>query len=181
MKTQPIDNIEWIDVADLDANDYNPNMVMDTELKLLELSILRSGWIQPIIIDNARRIIDGYHRYRLSADSKHMKKEFGGRVPCATIDADRGQAICLTIRMNRAKGTHAAVRMADCVQELIDKHSYQEADLISELGMTRQEIELLYEDSIFNSKRIKKYKYSEAWIPKESKIDPKPEPAQSSD
>jgi hypothetical protein len=96
-------------------------------------------------------------------------------VPCATIKADRGQAMCLTIRMNRAKGTHAAVRMADCVKELIDVHGYSEADLIYQLGMNKAEIVLLYEDSIFNSKRIKKYKYSEAWIPKESKIDPKPD------
>ncbi len=174
MKKQPIDNIEWIDAKLLNANDYNPNMVMDTELKLLELSILRTGWIQPILIDPKRNIIDGFHRYILSIESKQMIKVFGGKVPCATINVDRGQAMCLTVRMNRAKGTHAAVRMADLVQELIDKHSYQEPDLIYELGMSKQEITLLYEDSIFNSKRIKKYRYSEAWIPKESRIDPKP-------
>lgn len=170
----PIDAIEWIHVKHLDANDYNPNMVMDTELRLLELSILRNGWTQPIIIDAARRIIDGFHRYVLTKDSKAMQKAFKGLVPCATIDVDRGQAMCLTVRMNRAKGTHAAVRMADLLKELIDSHGYSQPDLITELGMSKQEIELLYADSIFHSKRIKKYRYSEAWIPRESRIDPKP-------
>lgn len=171
----PVDNIEWLHVDDLDANDYNPNMVMNTELKLLELSILRSGWIQPIIIDRDRRIVDGYHRYRLSMDSKAMQKQFKGRVPCAVLDLDRGQAMIVTVRMNRAKGNAAAVRMADLVKELIDTHGYSEKDLMTELGATKQELELLYADSVFHAKKIAKYKYSEAWIPRESDIDPRPD------
>ena len=168
----PIDNIEWLHVDDLDANDYNPNMVMNTELKLLELSILRTGWIQPIIVDRDRRIIDGYHRYRLSMDSKAMQKQFKDRMPCAVLDVDRGQAMILTVRMNRAKGNAAAVRMADLVKELIDKHNYSESDLVTELGASKQELQLLYADSVFHAKRIGKYKYSEAWIPKETDHEP---------
>jgi hypothetical protein len=39
----PVANIEWICVDSLIANDYNPNVVLNKELKLLELSIMRNG------------------------------------------------------------------------------------------------------------------------------------------
>ena len=59
MKDDPINNIEWRKASDLNANDYNPNMVFDQELKLLERSILSTGWVQPILVDADDNIIDG--------------------------------------------------------------------------------------------------------------------------
>ena len=41
----PIDSIEWIDAELLTANDYNPNVVLRHEFKLLEHSLLKNGWI----------------------------------------------------------------------------------------------------------------------------------------
>ena len=64
-KTDPISRVEWIDVRELNANDYNPNVVLNKELSLLEFSILKNGWIQPILINSDNTIIDGYHRYFL--------------------------------------------------------------------------------------------------------------------
>ena len=33
MKDDPINNIQWLDCEDLEANDYNPNVVFTPELK----------------------------------------------------------------------------------------------------------------------------------------------------
>ena len=109
MSDQPIDNIVWREAAELKANDYNPNVVFNNELKLLERSVMLTGWVQPILIDGDDNIIDGFHRWSLSKESKRLKKKFKGKVPCAIIDVPRHKAMVMTIRMNRAKGTHVAL------------------------------------------------------------------------
>ena len=70
---QPIDDIVWIEVDKLKANDYNPNIVLTKELNLLKFSILKNGWIQPILIDKNYEIIDGYHRATLVKQDKKLK------------------------------------------------------------------------------------------------------------
>src|SRR4051794_25523211 len=115
---EPISRIEWRDAATLRANEYNPNVVFTPELRLLERSLLLTGWVQPILILEDGTIIDGFHRSRLSAESPALKARYDGKVPCAVLDVPRSQAMILTIRMNRAKGTHVAVRMSEIVREL---------------------------------------------------------------
>ena len=163
MKYDPINNIEWRKASDLNANDYNPNMVFDQELKLLERSILSTGWVQPILVDADDNIIDGYHRWRLSQDSTRMRSRWKGQVPTAKLNVKRHAAMFMTVRMNRAKGTHAAVRMRDMVRELIDKHHCDRAEVAAQIGATLDEVDLLYQSSIFKSKGLDKYRYSEAW------------------
>lgn len=169
----PINNIQWLDAQELEANDYNPNAVFSPELKLLERSILRTGWVQPVLISRDKIIIDGFHRWSLSKDSKAIRAKYNGKVPCAVLDVDRGEAMVLTVRMNRAKGSHIAVRMSEMIKELIDIHKYDVSDLCAELGATKKEIDLLYQDGVFKARNIKDYKYSKAWVPAESKLDGK--------
>ena len=73
----------------------------------------------------------------------------------------------LTVRMNRAKGSHIAVRMASMIKELVDEHKWEPQELAKELGATKKEVDLLYQDGVF--KMLKKvngeYKYSKAWYP----------------
>ena len=163
----PIERIEWRLATSLDANDYNPNVVMNQELKLLERSLLLTGWVQPVLINRDGLIIDGFHRTMLSRDSDAVKARWGGKVPCAVLDIDRGQAMVMTIRMNRAKGTHVAVRMSLIVRELIDVHHYDPQEVAIEIGATADEVELLRQDGVFKSKDIENYRYGKAWYPKE--------------
>jgi len=173
-KDQPIEKIKWIKAETLTANDYNPNIVFNTELKLLERSIIKTGWVQPILISKDNVIIDGFHRVQLSRDSKALNKKFEGYVPCAVMNIDVAQAKCLTVRINRAKGTHVAVRMADIIQDLHDNFEYDFKKIADEIGATVKEVELLYENSIFKAKDIKKYKYSKAWKPVKRKSYDRP-------
>jgi len=39
---EPISNIVWIDVKELDKNNYNPNIVFTRELNLLKFSMLET-------------------------------------------------------------------------------------------------------------------------------------------
>ena len=163
----PINSIEWRDAAGLNANDYNPNVVFTPELRLLERSLLLTGWVQPILITKDGTIIDGFHRSRLAQDSAAMVKRYAGKVPCAVLDIARDQAMIFTIRMNRAKGSHVAVRMSEIVRELIDVHHCDPQEVAIEIGATKDEVELLYQEGVFKMKNIADYKYSQAWYPAE--------------
>lgn len=169
VRLDPISRIEWRDASTLDGNDYNPNVVFTPELRLLERSLLKTGWVQPILINKEGVIIDGFHRSRLSLDSKPLRERYGGRCPCAVLDVDRATAMLLTIRMNRAKGSHVALRMSNIVRELIDQHHLDPSEIAQEIGATRDEIDLLYQEDVFKQRNIKDYAYSKAWYPAESK------------
>lgn len=166
--SDPIDRIEWLPAEKLSANDYNPNVVFNQELRLLERSILKVGWVQPIIISRDNMIIDGFHRWRLAQDSAALKAKYGGLLPCARMDVGPDVAMVVTIRMNRAKGTHVAVRMSALVKRLIDEYGWDPQQVAQEIGGTPAEVELLYQDSIFKARRIAEYRYSKAWVPIET-------------
>lgn len=164
----PINEIQWLDATTLKANDYNPNVVFTPELRLLERSILETGWIQPVCINRDGIIIDGFHRWSLSKDSKALKERYGGKVPCAVLDIDRPAAMLMTVRINRAKGTHVAVRMSEMVRELIDVHHLEPEEVAKGIGATKDEVDLLYQEGVFKMKNIKDYRYSKAWYPVEN-------------
>lgn len=166
---EPINNIQWRDAATINANGYNPNVVFTPELKLLEKSILKCGWIQPVIINPDNIIIDGFHRWRLSQDSKAINEIYKGKVPCVVMDLNKPEAMMLTIRINRAKGSHVALQMSEIIHQLIDEHGCDKQEIAENIGATMEEIDLLYQDGVFKKKDIKNYKYSKAWYPAEVK------------
>ena len=104
MNREPIDHIQWVAATTLVANHYNPNVVHAQELALLERSILRTGWIQPILINPDRVIIDGFHRWSLATRSAAIRAKYDGQVPVATIPVDVAGAMMMTIRINRRRG-----------------------------------------------------------------------------
>jgi ParB-like chromosome segregation protein Spo0J len=165
----PIDNITWMPAEKLNANNYNPNVVFNQELRLLERSLIKTGWFQPILVNINLIIIDGFHRWMLSQESHEIKAKYKGQVPVAKLDIDDSQAMCMTVRVNRAKGTHVALKMSEIVQKLINEHNLDPKQVADEIGATPDEIALLYQASIFKRKNLSEYRYSRAWIPKEQR------------
>lgn len=165
---EPVENIQWIDCDSLKANHYNPNRVMNAEMNLIERSILRTGWIQPILVNKNLTIIDGFHRWTLSRLSTQLREKYHGKVPCAVLDVTDAEAMVITVRINRAKGTHLAFRMSEYIKELIQKHRIPIDDLARDIGATIDEVELLMRGDVFEAKDIENWTYSEAWFPAES-------------
>lgn len=161
---EPIDNIEWRKAEDLTANDWNPNRVLKAEWRLLEHNLLSLGWVQPILISPDDEIIDGFHRWRLSIDSKKMRERYDGMVPCVVIDKPEHERKALTVRMNRAKGVHQASAVAEIAKHLIEE-GYTFKDVQKELGMSKKELDLMLADSVFDHRNIKDWQYSKAWYP----------------
>lgn len=165
---EPVEDIQWIDCDSLKANHYNPNRVMNAEMNLIERSILRTGWIQPILVNKNLTIIDGFHRWTLSRLSTQLREKYHGKVPCAVLDVSDAEAMVITVRINRAKGTHLAFRMSDYIKELIKVHKMPIDDLAKDIGATIEEVELLMKSDVFEHKNIENWTYSEAWFPSES-------------
>jgi|TARA_R110000737_G_scaffold158703_1_gene186857 ParB-like chromosome segregation protein Spo0J len=162
----PIDSIQWIDAELLTANDYNPNVVLRHEFKLLEHSILKNGWIQPILVTEEFVIIDGFHRATLAKTSKKIKAMSNGKVPCTVLALSEPERMLLTVRINRAKGVHASVKMAELIKIVVEEYDYTIDQVKEAIGATKDEIELLLQENVFKALNIESHKYSEAWYPK---------------
>ena len=69
----------WVPTETIEANDYNPNSVAPPEMKLLE--VRPGGFTQPVVtwIDADRREVDdGFHRNRISRESKVVRERLMG-------------------------------------------------------------------------------------------------------
>ena len=172
-RIDPINAIEWRQADSLKANYWNPNRVYKPELRLLERSILATGWIQPILINKNNLIIDGFHRWRLTLDSKRLRKEYNGTLPVAVLAVEDDEAMAITVRINRAKGTHVAVEMHNLVLQLAETHQWTTDRIASEIGATKKEVDLLLQEGVFTAKKIREWSYSQAWYPGETKFDDK--------
>ena len=158
--------IEWRNVDDLHANHWNPNRVAFKELELLEHSILKSGWLQPIIINNDNLIIDGFHRWRLSSESAKIRERWDGRIPCVVMDIPDDEAMAQTVRINKAKGKHITVSLQDIIQDLHKNFNWDLNRIQKEFGMTEKEVSILLAENVFDTfEGLSEHKYSQAWYP----------------
>ena len=170
IKEMPISNVQWISVNKLKANDYNPNVVFSPELKLLKFSLIKQGWIQPILVnkqtEDQYEIIDGFHRASLCKTDKDVYNMTNGLVPVVVMKLSEPERKCLTIRINRAKGSHIAIKMSEIIHSLIEDHQMSVQDICKEIGATKDEIDVLMMDNVFKALDIENKEFSKAWYPK---------------
>jgi ParB-like chromosome segregation protein Spo0J len=106
----------------LSPNNYNPNAIAPPELELLKLSIIEDGWTMPIVTlpeqDGRFVIVDGFHRWKISADPK-VYALTDGLVPTVQVGLDPIHQQMSTIRHNRARGTHGVLKMAQIVRSML--------------------------------------------------------------
>jgi ParB-like chromosome segregation protein Spo0J len=158
-ENNPIENIEWCTADRLSANSYNPNYVYMPELKLIEFSLKKQGWIQPILVTQDYEIIDGFHRWTIAKNNHWM-------VPVVKLNLTEPERKLLTVRINRAKGSHIAFKMSDLIKSLVHEHGLPIKQIAEEIGATKDEIELLLMDDVFKKLKIAEHEYSKAWYPK---------------
>ena len=141
LKKQPVSKVVWIHRDELRPNDYNPNKVAPPELELLVISILEDGWTQPIVTLPDMTIVDGFHRYTVSADPRLIAR-FKGMVPVVMVDVDPVHRKMSTIRHNRARGTHGVIPMADIVRSMVND-GVSHSEIARRLQMEDEEVERL--------------------------------------
>lgn len=143
--TQPIAHVQWLARELLSANAWNPNHQSPPEHRLLKTSILENGWTQPIVAreeGGLLEIVDGYHRWTVSAD-KAVAALTAGLIPVVVLpETDPILARLATVRHNRARGTHGVLGMADIVADLLEK-GLSPAEIGKRLEMDDEEVDRL--------------------------------------
>lgn len=145
MKDHPIDLVLWEPIDSVKKNDYNPNSVAPTELKLLETSISEDGYTQPVVTwinETQREIIDGFHRSKVARESEKVAATLHGYIPVTTVrdrQTNKSNRMASTIRHNRARGTHSVDAMSEIVLEL-KARNWKTARICKELGMEEDEV-----------------------------------------
>ncbi len=164
-ENQPISKITWLKREELTPNGYNPNKVAPPELKLLKISILEDGWTQPIVINQNKEIVDGYHRWTVSED-KDVSALTDGYVPTVMTEPSNGEhQMMSTIRHNRARGTHLVLNMAEIVQSMIEA-GVPNKEIQDRLQMEKEEVvRLALRVGVPHSEIVKNGEFSNAWEP----------------
>lgn len=177
LSKQPISTVQWIHRDELSPNLYNPNRVAPPEMLLLRESIVRDGWLFPILVldksihipgldgnENLDRytIIDGFHRYTVSGH-KDVYALTEGKVPVLVLNPDNPMAT--TVRMNRAKGTHGVLKMAEIVEAEL-KAGRKPSDLVTAYGMEPEEVRrLANRRGVYQSEEVVGKDWSFSWKP----------------
>lgn len=136
---KPISNVKIVDRDKVKPNNYNPNKVMEENMKLLEQSILTNGWTLPIVVKPDFTIIDGFHRWTVSG-REPLKSMLGGKVPVVIVEhEDKDEDVYGTITHNRARGTHLLEPMKAIIKELLE-NGKSVNEISKQLGMSKEEI-----------------------------------------
>ena len=140
---EPVDCVRWIPTDKVKANEYNPNRVAPTEMKLLHTSIKLDGYTQPIVaykLDNGEyEVVDGFHRNRVGKEYKDINKRIHGYLPLVILDKPLDERIGSTIRHNRARGTHQIRSMSEIVIDL-SKAGWTDEEICKKIGMELDEV-----------------------------------------
>jgi ParB-like chromosome segregation protein Spo0J len=158
----PVVQIYWIPLSLIEANDYNPNVVAPPEMALLEKSIEKDGFTQPVVLwfreDGIFEIVDGFHRYQVA------RKKKLSHIPGVVVNRNapgRNDRMASTIRHNRARGKHQVAEMAKIVTEL-RKRNWNNEKIALNLGMEPDEVLRLSQIGGL-AELFQNREFSEAW------------------
>lgn len=165
----PVLKVKMIPINKVVSNDYNPNRVASTEMKLLKLSIEQDGYTQPIVAyydsENDKYIIvDGFHRYRCAKEYFDLDE-----IPVVVIDKKIKDRMASTIRHNRARGTHQILDMSKIVADLY-RMGWDDLQICKELGMELDEVIRLKQISGLKDV-FANHEFSKSWEEFERKIE----------
>lgn len=169
VNTQPVDFVRWVPIEKVQANDYNPNSVAKTEMRLLYTSILHDGYTQPVVTVYDPKldkyvIVDGFHRYFTCKANADIRERNKGMLPVVVIDKDINDRMASTVRHNRARGKHSVAGMSSMVFAMLD-NGWSDKDICEELGMEPEELLRLKHITGF-SKLFKDVEYRKSWVTK---------------
>jgi ParB-like chromosome segregation protein Spo0J len=166
-KIHPVNRIRWVNINEVQANDYNPNSVAKVEMKLLHTSISHDGYTQPVVTvydPDIKKyvIVDGFHRYFTMKSNKDIWDTTGGYLPIVVLDKPINDRMASTVRHNRARGKHSVTGMANMAFKMLD-NGWDDAAICNELGMEPEELLRLKHITGF-SKLFENAQYKREWV-----------------
>ncbi|MFA6023542.1 MAG: ParB/RepB/Spo0J family partition protein [Candidatus Pacearchaeota archaeon] len=163
-KNNPVSYVRWVDIKEVQSNDYNPNIVASNELKLLAVSIKHDGFTQPIVCIKDKShyiIVDGFHRYYVNKVYSEINKANNGKVPIVILNKNINDRMASTVRHNRARGKHTVNGMGQLIYKMIG-NGWDDVKICNELGLEPDELIRLKNISGV-AKLFEGKEYSNAW------------------
>lgn len=164
----PVYNVIAVPIEKVKPNNYNPNKVAPTEMKLLYESIKEDGYTMPIVCYYSKAkdyylIVDGFHRYQIMLDYPDIYEREHGLLPVSVINKPLDKRMASTIHHNRARGSHDVDLMSNIVKEL---HELGRSDewISKHLGMDKDEI-LRLKQITGIAALFRDVKFGQAWQP----------------
>lgn len=162
----PVMEVRYVPLDLVQANDYNPNVVANNELRLLYHSIKQDGYTQPVVTFYDEEIdryviVDGFHRYLVMSRFEDISGPRNRMLPIVVIDKPINDRMASTVRHNRARGHHQVSGMAGIVFQMLD-NGWTDEEVCSELGMEADELVRLKHVTGF-SKLFENVEYGRAW------------------
>ena len=180
IKDQPINEVQWIPIEKVFANDYNPNSVATPEMKLLYVSVKKDGYTQPVVTiydDKKDRyvIVDGFHRYSIMKRYKDIYLSCEGKLPCVVLKGkSMNDLMASTVRHNRARGKHSVNGMSNIVMEML-LNGASDIEVCNNLGLEAEElVRLKYITGyakLYENNEYSKAAYSEKQVEEKRKYD----------
>lgn len=159
--------VEWLAWNTLRPIPWRVTHTLRPDLMLIQYSLVRDGWIQPIIVGQQNEILDGFHRWIAFQNSRELMDHYQGLVPVRRVEETGADAAEIHVRLNRARGQVVAKRLSDVCKILVEDGGYTLVDLMEAFGMTQDEAEIMMHGSLLKIRNIKEHKYSKAWVPVE--------------
>lgn len=173
IKDQPINEIIWVPIEKVYANDYNSNNVATPEMKLLYISVKADGYTQPVvtIYDEKKDryvIVDGFHRYSIMRRYKDIYLACEGKLPCVVLKGKKlSDLMASTVRHNRARGKHSITGMSNIVMEML-LNGETDVSICEKLGLEPEElVRLKYITGyakLYEKKEYSKEKYTDTQV-----------------
>lgn len=116
-------------------NDWNPNVMEEDRIKLLETNIQRAGFLVPVVVrkvDKHYEIIDGEHRWK-AAQNLGLKE-----IPVIVTETDEWEAKLQTINLNNIRGELDQFKLAKLLEGL--REHYSDLELEEILGYTPEQL-----------------------------------------
>lgn len=144
-KAQPVDCVLWVRDETVAANNYNPNHLAIAETRLLQRSLERDGFTQPLVVSKKGQqryeIVDGGHRRQLCRSRLTLQKTLHGYLPVTCLSSgERADQLATSVRHNRARGRSHAGATSELVREL-SGHGWTDSKIAAELGMSADEVQ----------------------------------------
>lgn len=149
------------------ANNYNPNVVADPELDLLDLSMKEDGITMCVVVGpkgDGVCVVDGFHRNVVAAS------RLGRRyIVCSVIHKSPAELIASTIRHNRARGKHQVDLMGAIVRRMLQLGLDDEHISVA-LGMSSDEL-LRLKQVVGVARALAAPEYNRAWRGRDGEME----------
>lgn len=167
LSRHPVNQVLWVPIEHVHANDYNPNKVAKIEMSLLAASIRADGYTQPVVTVKDEQeghyvIVDGFHRYYVMKTQADIFDSTEGLLPIVVLDKPMADRMASTIRHNRARGKHTVAGMSSMVFSMLEE-GMTDDEVCNELGMEAEELLRLKHITGF-SKLFADAEYRKSWI-----------------